>query len=156
MHTVLDYANLMERALEFNADYILMLEDDMKPSKNALQKAYTSIEQHLRHVPIHQVGLLSLFNDRKSLTKSRGIKKLSEGGGGACALLYPKAIVPTIIKVLRDDPYDNPVDLIINYLIRVKMNLQALERVPHLFQHISMKSTYNLTVSQLMYVYVPL
>ena len=142
----------MERALECESDYILMLEDDLKPSKHALDKAYASIEEKLHHVPVDEVGFLSLFGGRRFEKPEIGPRRLKDisrqlDKTGACALLYPRILVPTIVKVLREDPYAYPVDLLLFNLIGNQLRLKAYERMPHLFQHISLKSTFNVEVS---------
>eukprot|EP00118_Oscarella_pearsei_P023378 m.279474 g.279474 ORF g.279474 m.279474 type:complete len:293 (+) comp40624_c0_seq22:1968-2846(+) len=48
-----------------------------------------------------------------------------------------------LIKELRRNPFESPVDLVIPYYVLNKRNLSVFERTPNLFQHLGVASTYT-------------
>eukprot|EP00731_Ephydatia_muelleri_P022071 Em0014g662a len=72
---VLDYANLLEKTLDYEADFVMILEDDMMPAWHALDKAYRSLTTELA-IPHHQLGLCCFYSGIRSL-EPRGLKCIS-------------------------------------------------------------------------------
>ena len=146
-HTVLDYVNLLEKTLDYEADFVMILEDDMMPAWHALDKAYRSLTTELT-IPHHQLGYVAFYSGIRSL-EPRGLKCISGNLGkeGACTLTFSQKLVPRIIAHLKSDPYANPVDMAIGSLVDKELNLQSYDRIPHIFQHSSRKSTYSESVS---------
>ena len=58
--TALDYANLLEKTLDYEADFVMILEDDMMPAWHALDKAYRSLTTELT-IPHHQLGYVAFY-----------------------------------------------------------------------------------------------
>ena len=145
-HTVLDYANLLEKTLDYEADFVMILEDDMMPAWHALDKAYKSLTTELT-IPHHQLGYVAFFSNAPR--RAMGLNRITGNLGyeGGCTLTYSRPLVPKIISLLRGDPYAYPVDLAVGRLVDRELKLQSYERVPHLFQHNSKRSTYTARVS---------
>ena len=145
-HTVLDYANLLEKTLDYEADFVMILEDDMMPAWHALDKAYRSLTTELT-IPHHQLGYVAFYSNapRRAVGLNRITGNLGYEGG--CTLTYARLLVPRIIDLLRGDPYAYPVDLAVGHLVDKELRLQSYERVPHLFQHNSKRSSYTAQVS---------
>ena len=145
-HTVLDYANLLEKTLDYDADFVMILEDDMVPAWHALDKAHSSLTTDLT-IPHHQLGYVAFYSSapRRAVGLNRITGNLGYEGG--CTLTYSSTLVPRIIALLRGDPYAFPVDLAVGRLVDRVLWLQSYERVPHLFQHNSKKSSYTAPVS---------
>ena len=140
---VLDYTNLLEKTLDYEADFVMILEDDMMPAWHALDKAYKSLTTELT-IPHHQLGYVTFYSGIMSL-EPRGLKCITGNLGieGACTLTFSQNLVPKIIVHLKSDPYANPVDMAIGGLLDKELHLQSYDRIPHLFQHNSKKSTYT-------------
>ena len=140
-HTVLDFANLLERSLQYNTDFILMLEDDMLPAKNSLDKVYLSLHYD---VPIRadRLGYVTFFS-MSQFALPNGMIDITTmiGAEGACALGFHSSFAPRLIQRLRTHPYDNPVDIALWLLIKEDKQLHVFERIPNLFQHIPKEST---------------
>lgn len=138
---VLDFANTLERCLTYKTDFILMLEDDMYPAKNCLDKVYRTLQND---IPIRsdRLGYVAFFSFNPHIAR-RGMVDISKrlGAEGACALAFHHSLVPKLIKRLRSQPYENPVDIAFWLYIGKQLNLSIYERVPNLFQHIPMEST---------------
>ena len=139
---VLDYANLLEKTLDYEADFVMILEDDMMPAWHALDKAYKSLTTELT-IPHHQLGYVAFFSNAPR--RAMGLNRITGNLGyeGGCTLTYSRPLVPKIISLLRGDPYAYPVDLAVGRLVDRELKLQSYERVPHLFQHNSKRSTYT-------------
>lgn len=134
---VLDYANLLECALTHDSEYVLILEDDLKPAKHALDKIYHTLKEQLSSHP--DWGILTLFGNRYRL---RPLTKVTRSGSsGGCAMVLKKTIIAGFIDYVRSDPYLAPVDLLLATFIE-RNKLQVYERSPNLFQHVSPHSSY--------------
>ena len=136
--TALDYANLLSCTLEYNSDYLLILEDDLKPAKRVLDKIYHTVNETLQRYP--DWGSLTLFGHRFRPDPITNVTPYGTSGG--CAMVLRKTIVGEFIKFVRSDPYAAPVDMLLPRYIE-KNNLKIYERTPNLFQHISPHSTYG-------------
>ena len=134
MHIVMDYAMLMKALLKFNATYILVLEDDVKPAKNAFAKAVKIAEG------LNNLGLLALYSGYRRMWKG-GTKQL-RGAVAAPAWLYGRASAERVADMLLSKPWGGPVDLQIPPYIVAILNMNIYESNPHLFQHVSERSTY--------------
>ena len=139
----MDYANLLERSLKYDTDFVLVLEDDLKPAKHALDKTYYAASEQLRN---HEDwAILTLFGKKYRRPSLAVVTSLSSFGG--CTMLFKRTIVPGMIEYLRHDPYEAPVDLLIPRYIESLSYVQIYERTPNLFQHISQHSSYQRQVS---------
>ena len=117
---------------------MLVLEDDLKPAKHALDKIYHTVKEQLSGHP--DWGSLTLFGHRY---RRRPLTKVTKAGSsGGCAMVLKKAIIPGFIKFVRSDPYAAPVDLLLPTYIEKNIKLEVYERSPNLFQHISPHSSY--------------
>ncbi|KAL5493711.1 hypothetical protein EMCRGX_G014930 [Ephydatia muelleri] len=138
---VLDFANLLEQSLQYQTDFILMLEDDMFPAKDSLDKVYLSLRYD---VPIRAdlLGYVTFFS-MNQFAFPRGLIDITKmkGAEGACALGFHRSFAPRLIQRLRTYPYNNPVDIALWSLIDEDKQLHVFERVPNLFQHIPKEST---------------
>ena len=128
--------------MQYDSDYVLITEDDMLPANHALGKAYSFMEEHFSR---QEVGCVSLFIETKTLKAGMGsaLDSTASGLGGACSLAYRSGDVPGLIEFLKKDPYDSPVDLKISEYFVVKRKKRKLTRVPNLFQHVCLNSTYT-------------
>ena len=132
-------------ALYSNAKYLLILEDDVWPAKQAVEKSYRFAEE-----------LFAQKTDWAFLTLYSGIKrkKLVEEAKyfplcGAVSLLYRRAVVKELINFLRLYPFLAPVDLLIPSLLMHQLHLRVFERTPNLFQHAGYSSSYSGKVSDI-------
>ena len=139
---VMDYINLLARMLSYNTTYNLVLEDDMKPAKYALHKAYEFAVMLENQT---DWGFLTFYNvgRGKTFVSDARTTRLT----GACAWLYRKDVAEGCMKMLCEDPQRWPVDLLVPPYVFGKLDLRAYERTPNLFQHISAISTYTGQVS---------
>ena len=124
----------------------MVLEDDLKPAKFALDKSYQFAKEHFSSASVYSKwGLLTMYSTMRRMEpiyRSSGYLCFC----GACALIIRKEIIPDFINFLRKDPYAAPVDMMLwNFL--TKRKLYTYERTPNLFQHISLSSTYTAEVS---------
>lgn len=138
---VLDYASLLEACLNLysNAKYLLILEDDVWPAKNAVEKSYQFAEEHFAQKTDWAFLTLYSGTKRKKLVEEAHFLPLC----GAVALLYRRAVVNELIKFLRLRPFLAPVDLLIPSLLMHQLHLRVFERTPNLFQHAGYKSSYS-------------
>ncbi|KAL5503256.1 hypothetical protein EMCRGX_G010178 [Ephydatia muelleri] len=136
---VLDYANLLERSLQYSAEYVVILEDDMLPAHRALDKVYESLKS--LGTP-DRLGYMAFFS--VAPFRSRGMERINGNLGyeGACVLAYPAGVVARLVQHLRANVYAQPVDLIIASFMEKVLRVDVYERVPHLFQHNSKRSSY--------------
>ena len=120
----------------------------MVPAWHALDKAHSSLTTDLT-IPHHQLGYVAFYSGIRS-KQPRGLKCITGNLGieGACTLTFSQTLVPKIIAHLKSDPYANPVDMAIGGLVDKILKLQSYDRIPHLFQHSSKKSTYTESVSK--------
>ena len=127
--------------MQYDSDYVLITEDDMLPANHALDKAYSFMEEHFSR---QEVGCMLLFIETKNVKAGKGsaVESTTSGLGGACSLAYRSEDVPGLIEFLKKDPYDKPVDLKISEYFVVKRKKRKLTRVPNLFQHVCLNSTY--------------
>ena len=132
---MLDYVNLLERTIEYDSDYVLITEDDMLPANHALDKALLTSRSWLH------VAVIETKNVKAG--KGSAVESTTSGLGGACSLAYRSEDVPGLIEFLKKDPYDKPVDLKISEYFVVKRKKRKLTRVPNLFQHMCLNSTYT-------------
>ena len=139
---VKDYINLLARMLSYNNTYNFILEDDVKPAKYALHKAYEFAVMLENQT---DWGFLTFYNvvRGKTFVSSKRKTWLT----GACAWLYRKDVAEACLQMLRNDPQRWPVDLLVPPFVFDKLDLTAYERTPNLFQHISAHSTYTGKVS---------
>ena len=81
--------------------------------------------------------------------RSKGMERINGNLGyeGACVLAFPSGVVPRLISYLRETVYEKPVDLLVASFMEKKLQVDVYERVPHLFQHNSKKSSYAASVS---------
>ena len=124
---MLDYANLLRHTQRYKADCVVILEDDLKPAKFALDKAYDYCQSTL------------LQSNRAYLTLFTGG---TTGWPGACAMMLARSLVSDLIHFLRTDPYKAPIDLLQSLFADIN-HLRIQERSPNLFQHISPQSSYS-------------
>ena len=125
----------------YETDFILMLEDDMLPAKNSLDKVYDSLHYNIP-TKTASLGYVAFFSFNQHIRR-RGMVNINNmlGGEGACALGFHRSLVPRLIHRLRSQPYDNPVDIAFWRFIGKELQLKIFERVPNLFQHIPKEST---------------
>ena len=116
---------------------MLIVEDDLKPAKHALDKIYQTVKNQLSGHS--DWGSLTLFGHRYH--RQPLIKVTKSGSSGGCAMVLNKAIIAGFIEYVRSDPYAAPVDLLLPTYIE-KNRLEIYERSPNLFQHISPHSSY--------------
>ena len=133
-------------ALRYNSEFVMILEDDLKPAKFALDKSYQFANKHFSNTTTHtQWGMLTMYSGvrrEQHLHQSMGSLCFC----GACALVIRKKLIPDFIKFLRQDPYAAPVDMML-WNFTTERRLYTYERTPNLFQHISLRSTYTGKVS---------
>ena len=139
---VMDYINLLSTMLAYNNTYNLVLEDDVKPAKHALHKAYEFAVMLENQA---DWGFLTFYNGIRGKSFVSNARKTWLTG--ACAWLYRKKVAEGCLKMLRADPQRWPVDLLVPPYVFNTLDLQAYERTPNLFQHISAVSTYTGQVS---------
>ena len=146
---VLDYANILELGLRYHSEFVLILEDDLKPAKNALDKSYQFANKYFSNTTtFSHWGLLTMYSSRRRaapIVVSTGLYCLT----GSCALLFRRNLIPEVINYLRRNPYEGPVDFMFCKFMQVNKSF-AYERTPNLFQHISPRSSYTGSVSELM------
>lgn len=124
----------------------MVLEDDLKPAKFALDKSYQFAKKHFSSSTTYSKwGLLTMYST------VRRMEPIYQSSGdrcfcGACALIIKKEIIPQFIGFLRKDPYAAPVDMLL-WDILGRRELYTYERTPNLFQHISLSSSYTGEVS---------
>ena len=137
----------------YDADFVMILEDDMLPASHALDKAYRSLTTDLT-IPHNQLGYVAFYSSAPR--RAMGLNRITGNLGyeGGCTLTFSSTLVPRIIALLRGDPYAYPVDLAVGKLVDRVLRLQSYERVPHLFQHNSKKSSYTAAVSHELFYYL--
>ena len=135
--------------MDYDADFVMILEDDMMPASHVLDKAYRSLTSVLA-IPHNKLGYVVFYSGRKD-KEPRGLKCITGHLGleGACTFTFSHTLVPQIIAHLKSDPYAGPVDMAVGFLVDKVLNLQSYERIPHIFQHNSKKSTYTSPVSDI-------
>jgi hypothetical protein len=137
---VLDYANLLELCLKLSSSqYILILEDDLLPAKQAIEKSYAFA--HENFASRTDWGFLTLYSGNRRQKAAQEVTDNLRSGG--VSMLYKRDIVVEIIPFLRKDPFLAPVDLMIPELLVKQKKLLVFERSPNLFQHIGASSTYT-------------
>ena len=141
-YTVLDYAFLLKRALEIDSEYVLVLEDDLKPAKNALEKSYEFaklLSESGKYSDTWAAALYSGYCQKEFVTK------VSKSITGGCSIMYKRSFIPQFLDYILKDPFLLPVDLMMRKFFD-KHKVTFYERTPHLFQHISPHSSYNAKV----------
>ena len=138
---MLDYAYLLKRALEINSEYVLILEDDLKPAKKALEKSY-EFAKHISESGNYSVNWgVTLYS---GLCKKEFVTKAVKFTGG-CSIMMAKSTIPHFLDHILKDPYALPVDLMMfNFFAKHKVT--CYERSPNIFQHISPHSSYTAKV----------
>ena len=132
---------LMKALLKFNASYNLILEDDVKPAKNAFAKCIEFAESQ------GNFGLLALYSSYRKTWKI-GAKRLYNGIYGTPAWLFSREATQKVSNMLLSKPWWYPVDLQIPPFVVGTLRMAIYERNPNLFQHISKSSTYTGKVPQ--------
>ena len=127
---------LMKALLKFNASYNLILEDDVKPAKNAFAKCIEFAESQ------GNFGLLALYSSYRKTWKI-GAKRLYNGIYGTPGWLFSREATQKVSNMLLSKPWWYPVDLQIPPFIVGTLRMSIYERNPNLFQHISKSSTYT-------------
>ena len=148
-YAVMDYVVLMKALLRFNASYNLLLEDDVKPAKNAFAKSIEFAESQ------GNFGFLALYSAYRKMWQ-RGAKRLYGGIFGAPAWLFSKEATHRVSDMLLSKPWWFPVDLQIPPFVVQTLKMAVYERNPSLFQHVSKKSTYKGKVTRFMCTYLEL
>ena len=120
----------------------------MLPAHRALDKVYESLKS--LGTP-DRLGYMAFFS--VAPFRSRGMERINGNLGyeGACVLAYPAGVVPRLVQHLRANVYAQPVDLIIASFMEKVLRVDVYERVPHLFQHNSKRSSYAASVSAWIY-----
>ena len=144
-YTVMDYVVLMKALLKFNASYNLILEDDVKPAKNAFAKCIEFAESQ------GNFGLLALYSGFRRMWQ-RGAKRLYKDINCAPAWLFSKEATHKVSDMLLSKPWWFPVDLQIPPFVVQTLKMAVFERNPNLFQHVSKSSTYLGKVTKLLCV----
>ena len=139
---MLDYAYLLKRALEINSDYVLILEDDLKPAKRALEKSY-EFAKHISESGNYSINWgITFFS---CACKNKFVKKAVKYTSGGCSIMLMRCIIPHFLNYILKDPYAFPIDLMmVNFFDQHKVTLY--ERSPNIFQHISPSSSYTAKV----------
>ena len=120
----------------------------MLPAHRALDKVYESLKS--LGTP-DRLGYMAFFS--VAPFRSRGMERINGNLGyeGACVLAYPVGVVARLVQHLRANVYAQPVDLIIASFMEKVLRVDVYERVPHLFQHNSKRSSYAASVSAWVY-----
>ena len=142
----MDYINLLTTMLAYNTTYNLVLEDDVKPAKHALHKAYEFAVMLENQTDWAFLTFYNVIRGKSFVSNARKTWLT-----GACAWLYRKKVAEGCLKMLRADPQRWPVDLLVPQYVFDTLDLQTYERTPNLFQHISAVSTYTGQVSNTHY-----
>ena len=96
-YVVLDYANLLTKTLEIDSEYVFILEDDLKPAKNALEKSYEFAK------------LLSKRQDTANwavtfystgVCKKEFITKAAKFTAGGCSIMLKRSIIPHFLDYI--------------------------------------------------------
>lgn len=128
--------------LAYDANYNLVLEDDVKPAKHALHKAHEFAIMLENRTDWGFLTFYSGVRRNNFVTDLRG-KQYS----GACSWLFRYKTARKVLRVLSVEAQKSPVDMIIPHYVQDVLGLTVYERTPNLFQHASLKSTYTGQVS---------
>ena len=143
---MLDYANLLERVMQYDSEFVMIVEDDVQPAKAAVQLAYTFASKYFAPGKDHgreNWMILSMFS---TVRQAQHIALVHDCVTGTQGLIIRRSVIPFIIECFRGDPYAAPQDLFL-FSIRDKKKMAVYERTPNLFQHISPHSSYVGAVS---------
>ena len=132
----MDYAMLLKILLKYNASHNLILEDDVKPAKNALYKLKELAEEY------KDFGFL-VFYEHFNRLWSGGMKRVYGNIYGTQAWLFSRVAAARVADMLLARPWWYPVDLLIPPFVVSKLKMAVYERTPNLFQHVSEHSTYT-------------
>ena len=141
--------------MEYDSDYILIMEDDAFPSNHALDKAYSFMEEQFSHQKEHsladKLGFVTLFSALNHIGKGPAIETNFDSAqlGGSLSLMYRSEDVPGMIEYLKKDPFEHPIDYAIIQYFYVERRKRQFVRVPNLFQHVCQHSTYTDEVTHL-------
>ncbi|EGD74819.1 hypothetical protein PTSG_07052 [Salpingoeca rosetta] len=145
---VLDFANTLELCYNYGSPLILMIEDDLKPAKNFVQKLLNEVDK----LPDQQFGFITLYSGRAGPPGVREVAPIKStedfwyggpGQHGAVSLLFRREIVGELLAFLRQDYIERPVDWLVPGFIADTKKLRLYEVVPNLFQHMGGVSTFK-------------
>lgn len=138
---VLDYANMLEKCAESNARFLLAIEDDLLPAKDAIRKAF-------------DFGKTTLMGDDNKwshgtlysgVKRSLPVEDISSKPmkHGNVALLFHRHSISDLVAYLRKEAHEWPPDMLNHRFFTVEKKGRIFERTPNIFQHASAVSTYT-------------
>jgi len=129
---VLDYVTLLNYTLQFDGEYILITEDDVKASKNFIQKSHHAAKEYFQQmVPVNG-----------SYQPIRCVFFWAAPGPSAVAFLYHRDVVPSLINYLTRRCFDAPKDYLIEWWEKESL-WKCKERKPNIVQHTGHRSSFS-------------
>ena len=125
--------------MRFDSEFVLILEDDLKPARFALDKSYQFANLINDSANYSDWGSITFYSSECKKTLVSVAKMATTG---ACAFMIRRSIIPHFVEYLRSDPYAAPVDTLL-FRFMESEGVVIYERSPSIFQHISKTSTYN-------------
>ena len=120
-YAVLDYANLLKKALEIDSEYVLILEDDLKPAKNALEKSYEFAKLISKR---QDTANWAVTFYSTGVCKKEFITKAAKFTAGGCSIMLKRSIIPHFLDYILKDPYALPIDLLMyNFFDKYRVTL---------------------------------